>query len=77
MWFWNRREIYFGYSLKDFSEMKEKLAAKNIPYDYKVVDLNTSRGRFGSVSLNKDFNTQYYLYVHKKNLEEVLFLLRN
>ncbi len=77
MWFWNRREVYHGFSLKAQAETSEFLKANHIKYDYRVINLNSNnRGRTGSYGLNKDYEKEYYIYVHKKDYEYVTHLLR-
>jgi hypothetical protein len=77
MWFWNRVEIYCGFSLQEFSELRNSLAAAGIKYDYKLVNLNGSRARLGSFGQNTKYETQYYLYVHQKNYEHAMHLMSN
>lgn len=79
MWFWNRREIYIGYSMKDFSNLRDTLISAGIRYDYKTFNQNTSsnRIRFGGFGLNPLYELQYYLYVHRKDFDRVQYLLYN
>lgn len=78
MWFWNRVEIYCGYSSKDFYELRDSLAAKGIRYDYKIIDYNsTKRTRMGSFGQNPKYGFLYYLYVHQKDYDEAMFLTSN
>jgi hypothetical protein len=83
MWFWNRIEIYSGFSLKEFSDLRDALIAADIRYDYRQVDRNSSaafssnRARFGTLGQNSKFTIQYYLYVHRKDYEHAMFLTSN
>lgn len=78
MWFWNRVELYCGFSMKEFSELRNALAAENIKYEYRMVNYNTkSRGRIRQPWLNSDYETQYYLYVHQKDYEKAMYLTSN
>lgn len=77
MFFWNRVEIYSGFSLKDFTDLREALVAAGLPYDYKLVNLNSNRGRTGSLFENPKLSVQYYLYVHHKDYEQAMFLTSN
>lgn len=78
MFFWNRIEIYNGYSLKDFSELRDSLAAAGLRYDYRYVDRNRShRARFGSLFQDSRFSVQYYLYVHQKDYDRAMYLTSN
>jgi hypothetical protein len=83
MWFWNRIEIYGGFSLLEFSDLRDALNAAGIRYDYKLVDRNNSaafhsnRARFGTLGQDPKFTIQYYLYVHRKDYEHSMFLTSN
>jgi hypothetical protein len=81
MWFWNRAEVYLGWSLEEFSKMKSLLVDNYIKYDYKVVD-NSSYGvsnrrasGMGTFGENSKFRVQYYLYVYKKDYERAQYIL--
>lgn len=76
MWFWNRIEVYCGFSLAEFSELRDILASKGFKYSYRLVNQNsdTSR-RFGAFGLNTRMETQYYLYVHKKDYDNAMHYL--
>lgn len=69
--FWNRREVYMGFSLQKFSEIKDILLANNIKYDYKVINniSGNTRARFGSFGMNSKYEYEYYLYVHKNDYD--------
>lgn len=81
MLFWSRIEVYSGYSMKDFNELRDILAANNLKYDYRLVNRNSSgvlssnRSRFAVLGLNHSLETQYYLYVHKKDYDNAMFLM--
>jgi hypothetical protein len=83
MWFWKRVEIYCGFSLKEFSDLRDSLIATDIKYDYKLIDRNNSstfrsnRGRHGALRQDAKFTMQYYLYVHHKDYEHAMFLTSN
>lgn len=77
MLFWNRVEIYCGYSLRDFSELRDCLNTKGISYDYKLINGSNNRTRFGSLGLNPKFKTMYYLYVHRKDYDQAMFITSN
>jgi len=74
--FWNKVEIYCGFSFKEFSELRNSLAAEGIRYDYKMVNLNT-RARISSLGEKPQFDTQYYLYVHQKDYYNAMHLTSN
>ncbi len=76
MWFWNRREVYNGFSLKMQAEVREILKANNIKYDYRIININNSgRSRTGNFGINRDYETEYYIYVSKKDYEFASHLL--
>jgi hypothetical protein len=77
MLFWKRKEVYHGFSLKEFSDLKETLGANGIKYDYRILNHNNKggRGKIGSFGLNPKFDYEYYLYVHKDFLEKTNHLL--
>ncbi|WMJ85267.1 hypothetical protein [Anaerocolumna sp. MB42-C2] len=76
MWFWNRREIYHGFSLKTQADVREVLKANHIKYDYRVINLNNKgRVRTGNLGINNDFSLEYYIYVSKKDYEKTSHLL--
>ncbi|MDF2944325.1 MAG: hypothetical protein K0S01_3183 [Herbinix sp.] len=80
MWFWKRVEIYNGFSLKEFSDLRDSLISAGIRYDYKRVDRNSNtsnRVRFGTLGQDARFTIQYYLYVHHKDYENAMFLTSN
>lgn len=77
MLFWKKVEIYCGYSLKEFTELRDALAVKNIPYDYKIVNLFERSKRSGHIRLNPDYNEMYYLYVHLKDYDKAMFCTSN
>lgn len=73
--FWNRREVFMGYSLEKFYEARQKLEAHNIKYTYRLVGSDTTfffesrRASMGSLGENTALSTMYYIYVHKKNYD--------
>ncbi len=77
MLFWNRIEIYCGFSFKEFSELRNSLANAGIRYDDKIVPLNSSRARIGSMGQNSQYDKQYYLYVHQKDYHHAMHLTSN
>lgn len=76
MMFWNRVELYNGYSLKEFSELKSSLANAGIRYDYKMIN-NRHRAVLGSFGQASKFSVHYYLYVHQKDYDNAMFLTSN
>ena len=81
--FWNRREVFMGYSLEKFYEARQKLEAQNIKYTYRLSGSDSTfffesrRAHVGSLGENPALSTMYYLYVHKKNYELACMALRS
>lgn len=83
LWF-QRAEVYVGYSLQDFSRAKETLAQHQIPYDYHIDDRSqswtgrgTARAQFGSPEIMIGQNTEqlYYVYVRRRDRERAQQLI--
>ncbi len=64
MMFWNRIEIYSGFSLKEFTELKDALAREGIKYDFRYKEY-------------QKLKVQYYLYVHQRDYEHAMYLTSN
>ncbi len=71
--FWNRRELYIGSDMEAFSRVRSILSAKNIKYQYKVVNSlgSSNRGHSGAFGINTANSFLYYVYVHRKDYELV------
>jgi hypothetical protein len=83
MLFFNRVEIYNGFSIREFSELKNALAMDGIKYDYKMIDRSNGGWR---TTQNRSFlpngvdprnAVQYSLYVHHKDYERAMYLTSN
>jgi hypothetical protein len=75
-------EVYTGYSLKEFSKVREILSQQRIPYTYKVIDQSqkwtgqgTIRADFGSFGVNMNYEKQYTVSVKKDEYERAQFLI--
>ena len=64
--FWNRYEVWFGTDIEKFKNARDILIDNNIKYRFRV----TARRARGHVIRT------HYLYVHKKDAKEAMFLLR-
>ena len=69
---WNRHEIYVGNSMQEFSRILDILSMEKTKYDFKKIKGLLSDP--GSVNISK--NDMYYIYVHKKDLEKIRFLIK-
>jgi hypothetical protein len=68
--FWNQKEVFMGYSMQEFNEVLDILAANHIKYKYKLVDQNNfRRGRIGTFGENLDYSKLYYIYVHQRDYD--------
>lgn len=73
MLFWNRVEIYCGFSLKEFSELRNALAAQGIRYDYRIVNNSPTSNRIlFSMGTDLKYQSMYYLYVHHKDYDRAM-----
>ena len=77
--FWNRKEVYMGYSMSECSEIRGVLSANQIKYTYKVVNpfASSGRGTRGSFGENHELSHMYYVYVHVKDYEWASKLIRD
>jgi hypothetical protein len=80
MWFFNKEEIYIGYSMEELSKVRGILENKGIKYTYKVIDRSgqwlgrgTTRGNFGIIGMNSNYEKQYVVSVKKKDSENAKF----
>lgn len=76
--------VYIGYSLSEFSKVREILEQNRIEYFYDVVSRQegllgegTMRGRFGSMGVNMDNDKMYEVKVNKKHYDKAKYLLKD
>jgi hypothetical protein len=80
---WNQKEVFVGYSLQKFNEVRKMLAANNIEYKHRLVNNNNAylfssrRARTGNFGENMDYSITYYVYVHKDDYEYACEVLKN
>ncbi len=84
MIFFNKEEVYVGYSMEECSKVRRILKSKNIKCTYKVIDLSdrwlgqgTTRGNFGSFGMNKNYEKQYVVSVKKKDAENAKYYIHS
>lgn len=85
LWFFNRKEVYTGFSLSDFAHVRDTLITNGIGFDTKVVDMSgRGRGvqsaliaaeRYSSSAGSTSYMKQYYVYVHKNDYGRAVHLL--
>ena len=78
----NRKELLITMDMGVQSRVREILSANGIDYTIKVTNLQNpsifenKRGRFGSFGINQDYSYEYKIYVHKKDYDFALKLIR-
>ena len=82
MFFFNKVEVYHGFSIDEFFKVREILERNGIKYKDKVIDPSlqwvgpgTKRGNFGSFGMNRDYEKQYVVFVRKKDAEYAKYLI--
>ena len=79
--FWNRNEVYTGFSMKRFSEVRDILSSNGIKYTYKVVNRNNSSGfdsnraHTGTLGEKSQLAYEYYVYVHKDDYDNAYSII--
>lgn len=83
IFFLNQKEVFMGYSMKEFSDVRFKLSSNGIKYKIKTINqssstfISSSRSRNGSYGLNQAYNYLYYVYVHKNDYDKAQSILRS
>ena len=79
----NSKSLWVGKDLKKFNQIREKLEAKQIPYDYKVHNRmgqrsgrGTLRGNTGSLGTPFDQMYEYDIRVYSRDFELAEYCLR-
>lgn len=81
--YWNRQEVYMGYSISKCSDIRSLLANSNIEYTYKTINCTNSAtsgsgcGVRGEFDKRIEFNYMYYIYVHKNDYDYACKLIRD
>jgi hypothetical protein len=68
--FWNRKEVYMGYSLETLEKGISVLKKNHVDYKFKYQNM-------GTFALANQNGNPCYLYVHKKDAEQASILLYN
>jgi len=69
-------EAYVTFSMDDYAKAREALNVNGIRYHMKIKDLlGDMRSRMGTLGVNMDYSTQYYLFVKKADLENAQYLI--
>ncbi len=78
----NRKELLITMDMSRQSNVRDILSANGIDYIIKVTNLQSAsavgnmRGRFGSFGINQDYSYEYKIYVHRKDYDYALKLIR-
>ena len=82
MCFFNKEDVYIGYSMEELFKVRAVLKSEGIKYTYKVMDPSgqwygpgTKRGNFGSFGMNSKYEKQYVVSVKKKEAENAKYLV--
>jgi hypothetical protein len=73
------KEVFVGYSLQKFNEVRQILAANKIEYKHRLVnnDNGSRRARTSIFGENMEYSITYYIYLHKKDYDNACAVLRN
>ena len=77
-----RKELLITLDMKRYGDVCDILSANSIDYTVKVTNRQTaaaigsSRARSGSFGINQNFAYEYKIYVHKKDYDNALRLIR-
>lgn len=84
MFLFNKEEVYIGYSLDEFNEVRGILETENIRYTYRVINHSeeligrgTIRGHIGSNSISGKYEKLYSVSVNEIDSEKAKYLIRN
>ena len=77
-----RKELLITLDMKHQANVRDILSANGIDYTVKVTNLQSasvigsSRARVGTFGINQNYSYEYKIYVHKKDYEHALRLIR-
>ena len=78
----NRKELIVTNDMKRQSQIRDILSADGIDYTISTKNIMGSqtggsrRSTFGNTGLNQNYSYEYKIYVHKKDYDKALFLIR-
>lgn len=78
----NRKELLITMDMNRQSNVRDILSAKGIEYMVKVTNLQSAsatgsdRARAGSLGINQNYSYEYKIYVHNKDYDNALRLIR-
>ena len=77
-----RKELLITFDVKHQNHIRDILSANGIKYAVKVTNrqnaaiLGSSRARTGSFGVNTDMSYEYKIYVHKKDYDQAMSLIK-
>ena len=78
----NRKELLITMDMNQQSNVRNILSANGVDYTTKVTNLQSpsvfenKRGRYGSFGINQNYSYEYKIYVHRKDFDYALSLIR-
>lgn len=78
----NRKELIITMEMNRQAEVRNILSKNGINYTVKTKNLQTApflgntRGRTGSFGIKPDYSYEYKIYVHKKDFEKAISLIK-
>jgi hypothetical protein len=82
MFFFDKEDVYIGYSLEELSKVRDTLENEGIKYTYKIINHSgqwtgrgSTRGNRGSFGMNMDYEKQYVVSVKKSDYEKAKYLV--
>jgi hypothetical protein len=83
MLFFKRKEVFMGPSVKEYTEVRKKLAAAHIPYDIRAMSrfgmggaTSFSRSMVNDMDKRTEYMNLYYVYVNKKDYDHAMEVLQ-
>ena len=77
-----RKELLITFDMKRQGDVRDILSANGVKYAVKVTNrqnatvFGSSRARTGSLGINSNFSYEYKIYVHKKDYDNAMRLIR-
>lgn len=77
IFFFNKEDVYIGYSMDEVSKIINILNENNIKYTHKVMKNLKSSEQFGleRYGMNMDYETQYTISVNQSDSEKAKYLV--
>ena len=78
----NRKELIITMDMNRQAKVRDVLSQNGVDYTVKTTNLETApifgnrRARTGSFGINPDYSYEYKIYVHKKDYEKAVSLIK-